>query len=789
MKIKNQKLPIAGMLVCLLVVLAWFSPWWLLGKNLAPLDVLNQMMQPWRGTNEHVTAKNHIVSDAVDQYLPYRMVAADSYSKEGWLGWSSLTYGGTAQYANTMALYYDWTMQLHRWFDFWTAWHLGIMGQVMLAAVGMQLFLRGRSISQLWATCGALTYAANSQFITWIYHRWTLGAFCWVPWILWAIDGFRKGRSSFWGLVPFFMAMAFLGGTLQHAAYVMLVIFAVWAEQASRIGRSPSIQLRLLGNYTAWVLLGLGMAAMMFLPCGDAFVTSTKLGLHMGMHGSAEMGVYPKGLMEPLANLAAYPLQWFPSILGRCETIDLLKIFKSELFYIAYFGSLPVLIAYICIFRRQTPMLARLLMAIGLLLPLTPLLRLLYQRLLLLYILGGIIAFVHFMEHASSEIRKRLAAIGGALAGIGMTVWFAISVLIKYNADRVHAFLYHKIVEPSAGSSFGYFREWMQTRADRFMGDLFIWSPQQAVPLALFLAGLAGLRMTAGKCAKLRKRGSTVVACVVILEVSLFGARWITYVDPAKAPLFANTPETEALRTNVGAGKVATMMEMSGSHMAMTPFIPNTLSPYGIPTIHGYDSIMPNGMLLVSNHTSDPVILGRMGVTHLITYPGNPDVSAAWKEIWNSPSMTLYENPTPVPRYIGFGSGSMKEAFFKPGIQSNWVELEETSHLENTRRIEVPPGIHWLRIAENQDTGWEYRLKEGVSQKWSAVQRATDASMLLNLGNSDDSKPAVVEMRYNPPMRTTGFTISGIALILTLAGGIMMAKGQFCYRKDLPTSA
>ncbi len=778
LKIQHPK-SFLPLLACLAVVLLWFSPWWIGGRNLAPLDILNEMMEPWRGTSEQVSVKNHIVSDAVDQYLVYRMVAAESYAKEGWLGWSSLTYGGTAQYANTMALYYDWTMQLHRWFSFWTAWHLGLMGQVMLAAAGMLLFLRGRAIGGLWACCGALAYAANSQFVVWIYHRWTLGAFCWVPWVLWSIDGYRRGNRSFWAFVPIFIALAFLGGTLQHCAFVVLAVMAMWGEEAIGTGRSLPGQSRLIGRYGLWGLLGIAMAAMMLLPCADAFVVSSRLGLHMGMNGAAEMGVYPRGILQPLFNLAAYPLQIFPSVLGRCETVDLLKVFKSELFYVAYFGSLPVLIAFLALFRKPTPVVARILIGTGLLLPLSPLVRVLYQRLYLLFILGGILAFAHFMETASDATKKRVFQITATVSGLAILVWFGLSVVMRLKAATVQAFLQGKIVDPSAGSSFGYFRQWMQGRADKFMDDLFIWSPQQLIPLGLFLIALAGLRLTASAGPRWKRRGAWMVALAVICEVSVFGARWVTFVDPGRSPLYPMTREVKALRENVGDGRIATMIEESGSHMAVTPFIPNTLSPYGIATIHGYDSIMPNGMLLVNNTTHDSKVLGRLGVTHLITYPGNPAVGSDWMMIWKSPSMELFENPTPIPRYAGFRSDREKDSFFGLSPSSHPVALVERTRKENTREIELTPGLRWIRIAENAAPGWEYKISNAPTAQWQAVQRAPDASMLLDLGNVGDSGPPLVKMRYEPPMRRLGFTVSGVALGFTLLGGAAVLSSPF----------
>lgn len=768
-------------LAILVVVIAWFSPWWAAGKVLAPLDLQNLMMSPWRAENETGFAKNHIVADGVDQYLVYRMVAAKSYAKEGWLGWSSLTYGGTAEHANTMALYYDWTMQLHRWFDFWKAWHLGLMGQVLLAAFGMFLFLRGRAIGRTWACCGALVYAANSQFVTWIFHRWALSSFCWVPWILWAIDGYRKGRRGFWAAVPLFIAMAFLGGTLQHGALVVLAVTAMWLEEAlqqraaCKINHPKSInatQRRLLGRYTAWGLLAAGLAGMMLLPCIDAFLTSNRLGLHTGMTANAANSIYPQGPLQPLYNLAAYPLQIFPSILGRCGSADVLKLFKSELFYVAYFGSLPVLLAFLVFWRREAPLVARLLTGMGLLLPLTPLVRFLYQRLFLLFIIGGILAFAHFMQTASSEAKLKLLRIVGIVAALCTASWTTISLLLLLQPSVI-GMIRRKIESSGSGSSFGYFTEWIALRADRFTGDLFIWSPQQLFPLVLFACVLAGLWLSCSLIQTRRLSGIMLMALALVAEVTLFGARWMVWSDPVKTPLFAATPESEALRKAVGReGRVTTLPHPTG-HMAMTPFIPNTLSAYGIATISGYDSIVPDGMILPGESPGDAEQLGRIGVSHLITWAGNPGVPGEWKAVWNSPSMDLYENTRCIPRRIGFHDDAGMNAFFAGGLPAHET-IDESLHLENRRMLNVPAGIRWIRIAENQAAGWEYRTKGNPDSEWQPVRRAPDASMLIP--NPHPGETTHIEMRYNPPLKRMGLAVSGISLALVIAGGFVRPR-------------
>ena len=772
----NAKLPFSlSCLVIFAVVMAWFSPWWAGGKFLAPLDLQNRMMSPWNSTNNSGYSKNHFVSDAVDQYLVYRLIAERDLRAEGRVGWSDLTYGGTAQYANTMALYDDWTMQLHRWFDFKTAWHLGLLLQALVAAMGMFMFMRGRSINAVWCICGALLWAANSQFVTWVYHRWTLGSFCWVPWILWSIDDAKRGGLLAEIRVPFFIALAFLGGTLQHAAMVVLVVMAAWWEWEAgnhrtksimspcRLTSSPSQEsLNLLLRFFAWGGLATCLAAFMFVPCVLAFLESNQLGLHTGTYGRGP-GIYPEGPLQPILHLVSYPLHLFPSLIGRCDSLDVLKLFKSKLFYICFFGTLPMLMAAIACLRRPTPTLARLLVFGGVILPLTPLVRVLYQRLFLLAILGGILAFAHFMTHSSHETRRTtvrwLTRISTAVFGIGLLG----SLIIR--APAIDQWLRETVTPAAAGGgSFGHHQEWVSLRICRFIDGLAIWSPNHAIPLALLALGILGMWMYASTIRRRSQWGAWLIAIAAIADISIFGARWLTW---SSDPLFPETAETRVLREEVGRnGRITTVIHPS-AHMALTPFIPNILAAYDIATISGYDSIVPDGMILPNESPADARKLGRLAVTHLITWHGNPDIPEPWKKIWGSEAMDLYDNPLAIPRYAGYTEAE-RDVSVADADLFNELALDDQLGLQNRREIGIPAGVCRVRIAENAAQGWQYRL-QGDS-KWQPVVACSDGSMMIEFPASE--KYRLLEMRYSPIARHAGWCVSALAALTVICIGL-----------------
>ncbi|NIU78486.1 MAG: hypothetical protein GWN71_34495, partial [Gammaproteobacteria bacterium] len=288
--------------VVVLGVLA-FSPWWAGGRVFAPLDLLDGFYQPWAGPSPRASAHNHFTSDAVTNFLVYRRIAEESFAEDGWIGWSDRTYGGRPEHANTMATYGDWTVQLHRYLGFWTAWHLGLLGQFLVAGLGMLVLLRSRGATPLVGALGAVAYGANSQFVLWIYHRWQLGAFAWVPWLVWSIGRYRAGRGWAWPLVPAFMALAFLGGNLQTCGFVALVIGAAWLGWAVRWSPRLRVDGRLTAHLAAWTALGVGLAAFTLVPEAFAYAETLEVGLDRGGIG------YRHGPVQPLLSALLIPVQ------------------------------------------------------------------------------------------------------------------------------------------------------------------------------------------------------------------------------------------------------------------------------------------------------------------------------------------------------------------------------------------------------------------------------------------------------------------------------------------------
>lgn len=625
-------------LAFVLLVTAWFSPWWLLGRYFAPLDILNQMLPPWNEGVTYPNVHNHYVSDAVTQYIPYHMLAERSLKQDGYIGWNPYSETGTRLDANTMALPGDWSLQLYRWFDFWTGWHLGLIGHFLIAGLGMLVFLRSKGCMPWAALAGAIVFTANGQFAVWFFHRWALACFCWMPWVLWAlckfVTAYKKNTKALvllgWFFISSgFLALAFLGGTLQHAVYVVVAVVCFWMAEVILPKNCPKIMLTLV--LVGVGLLGFLLASGTLVPCAEAFFASRAAGDRRGGFG------YKQGLLQPILYASAYLFNVYPSILGSPQTFDGWKVFKCDYFQTAYLSTLATALSFLALFRKSAPLTARCLIATGLLIPLTPLVGFLYHRVLLLFALGGAWVLADFLTSASEPLRIRFARAGLRLATATVLVWTVASLLLVFFDTRLKAFTLSYLDGRVAGRQFGMYKAWFLDRASHYIDSLCIWNVEQWPLVLLAVLGLLILR-----------RGSSIQPvllqaslCVLLAaELTILGGRAVTTVNPSQHPPYKETPAIAAVREAVGTGRL--FQDTVQRYISQVPISPNLPSLFGIRHLSTYESIRPAGLWGEKGYNTHVNGLIELGVTHLLQSSEYP-TPEGWRLLWTKGKMQLFE--------------------------------------------------------------------------------------------------------------------------------------------------
>ena len=758
---KQSRLAVA--LICVLAGLL-FSPWIFTGRVLAPFDIIHQMFLPWRVGVELPDVKNHFVTDAVTQYIPYRIFAEQSFREDGYVGWNPLVFGGTPQYANTMALSFDWTIQLHRILPFWNAWHLGIYLQLVLAGAGMFLFLRSCGCAPPIALMGALAYMTNWQFVAWIYHRWALGSFCWMPWAFWAMSPwFNTARSTRdpssrtpvrFSLVPVFLALAFMGGSLQHSAFVVMatvcVFLGCWWDSQRRTQALASH----LTRFFVWGALGMALAGIMFEPTIRAFLDNNASGHMRGALG------YENGRAQPLLNALSYPFYLFPFPLGSPSSLDFWKVLFSDMFNIGFFGTVPMVLALLSLFKNKVPTAPKLLIIAGLILPLTPLVGPLYHRVNLLWILGGCWAAAELIEisteaamvSAARKILWCLMLFGGLWLFAGSVFW----------AVHVHTstLMSNEILLRAESSQFGFFKDWLVLRTQRAASWILLTNPIQFTALGLAFLSAWGLRFI-----KKRSLLSFAAALAVFMQTSIFWWIWTTWSDPRDGySLPASTSIIDTLRQSP-------RLVQENAKMKYMSFPLNTIGVLGIETTGGYDSIHPFGMNTLAGSDWDfpgaAYYLGPAG------HPGPPD----WIPLGAQLGGKIFKNPSPQPIFSAMISTPTVpiDARTSPGVAASPtafkpVGLAPVTSTFNKIVLDIPPATAEVWVLNNWNSGWKFRV--GENGAWQSVRMAENRSMIIPLAQSSDPRRLTLQFfRFTSLIGPCSSLLAALLLIAILLGG------------------
>lgn len=733
---------------CLMLLVALtFSPWWAGDRVFAPMDILYELFEPWAEGSQEVQVHNHFTLDAVRGFLIPQQVAERSFREDGFIGWDDLVHGGYPAYADTMSTYGDWTTQLHRFLSFWTAWHVGLATQFFIAALGMFVFLRSRRIGPGIALVGAIAFAANSQFVLWIYHRFQLGGFCWAPWILWAMYAHRDGRRWAWPLVPIFTALAILGGTLQTNLYVVLLFGVVWVGWAWELKHERRRLLEATWSVGLWTVFGLSLAAFQILPSVAALFESTS--------SSVSPFGYRRGATEPFLSAVFFVGQVFPSWFGSPQSLDLSKVLGRSLFDIAFFGFLPMIVAIRSLFLKQAPAAARSLILFGALIPLTPLVAPLYHRVQLLFVIGGIWAFAWYWENYRNERERVLYRWWMWTLVVLSGIWLLLSVASWLRHEQLVAFAQEELLIRMAqgAGQFRVFEGWMLQRAERFASEMRIWSPGQLIPLVAAFVGVCAIRLRSGR---FDRYAAPLVLAAVIAELAVFGIKWVSVSDVNEYPFYEETADISTLRRVVGHGRVY-VPEVFDQPVLLPMY---TLSMYGVATIQERGISAPT-MWWEAGFATDARTLGRLAVTHAATYPDAQMEGEGWTLQHRGDYLSIWENRFAIPKYLPLRVGDdVWSDRFEPQLPLARMIMATP----NRRLVEVPAGTDVLRVAENWSEGWQYRVGDG---DWRSVERAPDRSIVIDPGDRLTSS-AQIGMRYRPQRRIVGWWLSLAALAVFL---------------------
>jgi len=733
-----------------------FSPWLLGGRVLAPLDIVEEMYLPWRGDRSQPSVHNHAVSDAVTQYLPYRMMAARSLEEDGYVGWSPLEFGGTALNVNTMALSYDWATQLHRFFGFWTAWHLGFIGRFLVAGFGMMVFLRSRRCNARVATALSVAYMMNTEFVSWIYHQWAVASFCWMPWALWALYSAREKSLRHIALAAVFLGLALLGATLQHAAFLAIALGCVWAgwlfEERSKEEKHTPSRMRYTVIVMAAGLLAAGLVAFMLEPTVGGYLENLRAG-----HEREGFG-YKSGLLQPIMTVLVWPLTIYPFVLGSVQTLDLTKAFLSNGVAYAFFGTLPAVLALVGLFSRRVPAAAKLLIAAGLIIPLTPLVGVLYQRVSLLWILGGCWAAAIWVSTATENELKNLARWCWRILLAVLLLWVAVSIALVVFGKPLEIFLVARAQEAAARGQFTIFPEWVQMRAIGLLHYLRVWNPWQFLGLGGLALSLWGL----GRCRGKASWSGVAFAAGIAVQLSVFWWQWTTW--SVERDIYGRPELVRILQKETGtSGRLA----QSSGRPGEIPFPPNTLVPAGVAIAGGYESIHPDGMRSATGKPWDfpgtTCFLGRL----------DGERPAGWRQAWSDGEWVLMSNPGAAIGRVVLDSGA-EESLQPSALQRKTF---------NTMEVFVPAGARRVEIFSNWNRGWRWR--DEVAGVWVPASRGQTKGVEL-VFSAPRPEAEVVSLRFDPLPPEWVRVISGLSGMAILALALSGRKEEKANTQRLP---
>ncbi|MBI3928838.1 MAG: YfhO family protein [Armatimonadetes bacterium] len=728
------------LLLLVLAALFLFHPFWLRGRVFVPGDFL-YFIYPWKAEHQRPVHNLELLDVAVFFY-PNDVFLNRSLQAGDFPLWNPHLFSGHPMMASGQsALFYPPKLLAHALFPTAVARTVLLLVHTLAAGVFALWWLRGRGFGNTAAGVGALVMMLNGWMMSWLEFEHVPVVFAFLPLMLMSVDrGLESGRARWWALLAVAGALSLHGAHLQYNLYSGLTVGIYAAVRILATGAWKKVPALLATTVATLALAAPTLAPVLELNRMAQRLTFSWADLG---HQTASLGSILLTLLNP--DILGNPGRGF--MVNRCGA----NLLFSE--FACYVGFLPLALSIYAAFRlKQDSPLPRgerafwlgLAVASLLFAAATPVYYPLYSAFPLLQklvpgrflqvfvVCASILASVgaeHFMRQPEDRwLLRGLGTAGGAwllLLGLGAfgllaqpaatMDWLAQAGFVRPGLIKIPP------VDPGP--------EYTALLLERLRAN-YLWNPQMFAPIA----AAAGIWLAAGR----RRWRGPILLAVTAVDLLIFGTVYNTHMPAAE--LFAPTAATRFLQSEPGFFRVE----------KRNAAFYNTLEPYGLYLVSGYESFFPRryletlrrvqpgskvNMRSIALVNLDSPILDSLNVRYAVLPPMDELQSPRWELVFED-GARIYRNRQALERAYVVGEARTFKNFAQATafMGSSEFRPEREAVLELPLPQEIRPQaagspVRWvsyrpcrialevsmtapglLVVAEHYYPGWECRV-------------------------------------------------------------------------------
>lgn len=597
-----------------------FSRFFLFGEVYVPGDVLNFLF-PWRGYHSALPG-NLELFDVTVFFYPQDVFFNHSLKSGVFPLWNPYIFGGHPVVASGQSGFlYPLRILFHEIFSVGVAKTWLQVIHVLGMGLAMRWFLKLRGFGEFAAALGGLVWMGNSHMMSWLEFEHVPIAGFYLPVMLVCLEKGLAGHRKWW------LALCLAGSLTLHCGHLQVVTYiglTFGAYALLRLWQAPSKEA--VGWYALVGALTLGMAAPTVLPFVHFLGQSQRMPL-IASDNAASFSSLLSSLLCP--DILGNPSLGF--MLNRCRT----NLIYPE--FACFVGTIPLVFALSAKGRA-----ARALQALSLALVVVasapfsltlPFLDRFVPGRILIILMFVLVYLAAMGAQQSVEGEQGLRRVSALLAVVWLGLWGAAV------ACSLHPQSVWQWVQAHPGSLKLPPLNTGEAAMAQAMRHTYLFNPELYAPFLGF-----ALLVWA------RRRENLLLGFTALQLV------WFAFLfNPAVKPdsLFPVTPEIAAIK------------DKSSRVTSLRCANYNTLTPYGLMRINGYESLVDAlyGMALSQAEPDHPLsmrsltleklnapILDALSLKYALTPPAQDSPGPEWKLEFEGDGGRVWVNPQALPR-------------------------------------------------------------------------------------------------------------------------------------------